>query len=191
MTLDASEFYKQDFETKRQLIRDYRKSKEEAEKQPATPAEGEAALIAAGGRKITGSQQDQLKWLFAGRAIFTVRNSKTGNRFTYSISKNKKDEKLFWVAVLRGPDNTSDYTPLGRIVNNDSGGTYLRNRSSRIGEDAQSHKVFAWFFQQLSAGTLPDFIEIWHAGRCGRCGRLLTVPESISRGIGPECASMF
>lgn len=27
-------------------------------------------------------------------------------------------------------------------------------------------------------------------GRCGRCGRRLTDPESIRRGIGPECAAL-
>jgi len=28
-----------------------------------------------------------------------------------------------------------------------------------------------------------------HEGKCGRCGRKLTVPLSIETGIGPECAS--
>ena len=31
-------------------------------------------------------------------------------------------------------------------------------------------------------------LEVWHEGRCGRCNRALTVPESIASGIGPECA---
>jgi hypothetical protein len=35
--------------------------------------------------------------------------------------------------------------------------------------------------------TNPD-LEIWHSGRCGRCSRRLTVPESIAAGIGPDCA---
>jgi hypothetical protein len=30
-------------------------------------------------------------------------------------------------------------------------------------------------------------LEVWHEGRCGACGRRLTVPESIERGLGPEC----
>jgi hypothetical protein len=32
---------------------------------------------------------------------------------------------------------------------------------------------------------------VWHEGRCGRCGRKLTVPESIESGFGPECASIL
>lgn len=31
--------------------------------------------------------------------------------------------------------------------------------------------------------------ELVAAGRCRRCGRLLTDPESVSRGIGPDCES--
>jgi hypothetical protein len=31
--------------------------------------------------------------------------------------------------------------------------------------------------------------EVYHEGRCGRCNRKLTVPESIETGLGPECAS--
>jgi hypothetical protein len=35
---------------------------------------------------------------------------------------------------------------------------------------------------------LPGGYKIHHEGRCGKCGRLLTVPESVETGIGPECA---
>jgi hypothetical protein len=34
---------------------------------------------------------------------------------------------------------------------------------------------------------LPESLEIWHEGSCLRCGRKLTVPESIESGYGPEC----
>jgi Family of unknown function (DUF6011) len=34
---------------------------------------------------------------------------------------------------------------------------------------------------------LPEGYRLHHEGRCGRCGRLLTVPESITSGYGPEC----
>ena len=35
--------------------------------------------------------------------------------------------------------------------------------------------------------TLQDFVEIWHEGKCGKCGRPLTVPSSIENGLGPSC----
>ena len=35
--------------------------------------------------------------------------------------------------------------------------------------------------------NLPEDISVYHSGRCGCCGRVLTDPEAISRGFGPEC----
>jgi hypothetical protein len=40
---------------------------------------------------------------------------------------------------------------------------------------------------KLKINTLPDFVEVWHEGFCGKCGKRLTVPNSIEIGIGPDC----
>jgi hypothetical protein len=31
---------------------------------------------------------------------------------------------------------------------------------------------------------------VWHEGSCARCGKKLTVPESIESGFGPECVKL-
>lgn len=51
-------------------------------------------------------------------------------------------------------------------------------------------KVFPWLWQKYvdPVRNLPSQIEVWHEGRCGACGRRLTVPESIANGLGPVCA---
>ena len=41
----------------------------------------------------------------------------------------------------------------------------------------------------VNDGPMPAELEVWHQGSCGKCGRPLTVPESIASGIGPVCAS--
>jgi hypothetical protein len=33
--------------------------------------------------------------------------------------------------------------------------------------------------------------KIWHRGFCAKCGKALTVPESILTGVGPDCAAML
>lgn len=49
--------------------------------------------------------------------------------------------------------------------------------------------AFGWLWGKLSSLTpLPANVTFHHAGRCGKCARLLTVPESIELGFGPECA---
>lgn len=122
---------------------------------------------------------DALKFIFAGKSIFTFVNTITGNRFTFKV-KQAKDSNLFFVSVLTGADV---YTYIGTLIS----GKYKHSAKSRISIDAQSTKVFAYVIFNMVNNTLKDFIEIWHEGKCGKCGRTLTVPSSIINGIGPEC----
>jgi hypothetical protein len=125
-------------------------------------------------------------FMLAGKATFTVVSGKTGTRFTYKVvAKTMNDGKvLHFVSVLTGSDNTSDYTFLGTIFDRAS---YRHGNRSPIGREAASAKAFAWTWERLTAGNLTG-ATIHHEGRCGRCNRALTVPESILSGFGPECA---
>lgn len=52
-------------------------------------------------------------------------------------------------------------------------------------------KGFAWFWRTLTSGReFPAGFEFWHEGRCARCSRRLTVPESVASGFGPECVKL-
>jgi hypothetical protein len=122
---------------------------------------------------------EALKFMFAGNSTATFVNTKTDNRFTFKL-KQKKDSNLFFVSVLTSSDV---YTYIGTVIN----GQFKHGRKSKINKDAQSVRVFEYVFKNLLSASLPDFIEVWHEGRCGKCGRTLTVPSSISTGLGPEC----
>jgi hypothetical protein len=129
------------------------------------------------GRKLKNS--DALKFIFAGKSIVTFMNTKTGNRFTFKV-KQAKDSNMFFVSVLTRPDS---YSYIGTCIE----GKFRHGRKSNISQDAQSVKVFDFVLAKLVAGTLPEFVEVWHEGHCGKCGRVLTVPKNINLGIGPEC----
>lgn len=129
-------------------------------------------------------------YILAGDARTTLVSRRTGTRYTYEVrAKRAPDGGGFatphFVAVLTGPDNTRDYQFLGSIFD---GATYRHGRKSQIAADAPSAKAWAWVWSRLAAGTLPAEVEVWHEGRCGRCGRALTDPASIASGIGPVCA---
>lgn len=129
--------------------------------------------------------KDALQFIFAGKSVFSVINPKTDNKFTFKVTKSKND-KFFFVKLLLG-ETVDTFTYLGCIGENG----YRHGKKSTIASDAQSTKVFEYVFNKLRTNTLPNFIEIWHNGRCGRCGRTLTVDESIDMGIGPECIKML
>lgn len=119
----------------------------------------------------------------AGNATLTLVSKETGNRFTFKI-RQKDQTTPHFVKLLCGSDNESDYQFLGSIFD---GHIYRHGKRSRIGMDAPSARAFEWFWKQVEQGRLSDKLEVWHEGRCGRCGRKLTVPSSIESGIGPIC----
>ena len=62
---------------------------------------------------------------------------------------------------------------------------------SHIRYDDHRQMGFAWLWRRITSNTaLPPKAEVWHEGSCGRCGRKLTVPESIENGLGPVCAGL-
>lgn len=142
-------------------------------------------------------------YMLAGNAKLTLVSKKTGTRFTYKVrlapnDEGKPDHKVPWfVSVLNGQDNENSFAFLGviwkRYVDDSKANhfyEYKHGVKSGFGPTAPSAKAFAWFFSNLlDLGTIQDSLEVWHEGTCGKCGRSLTVPESIERGIGPECAS--
>jgi hypothetical protein len=179
--------------------------------------------------------QNAGRFALAGNAIITmVRPQRTlingdtetvevERRFTYRIQRAKPKDgeedthRPWFVKVLSGPQNTSDYQYLGTIFSDKfSGGiTYRHGRKSKIHEGAASARGIAWFVRNLDrllelrvrlekiglfgreevealiadAEKSLNRLRFYHEGRCGKCARVLTVPASIELGLGPVCAA--
>ena len=128
------------------------------------------------------------RFLYAGNATFTLRSKKTGTRFTYKVS-HKKGGDVSFVSLLTGPDNRNDFRYLGLLPDDRAGEVrWIGKGKSCASHDAPSAKAFRYFLDYVWGRNDGKGLEVWHEGRCGRCGRKLTVPESIATGLGPECA---
>lgn len=129
------------------------------------------------------------QFILAGKAFFTLQNKETGNRFTYKVSKLDDDSKDMWfVSVLTGSDNDGSYTYAGIITGN----TFRLTAKSKMTLDALSVKGFNWLWNTVTNNApIPEKVEFYHAGKCGRCGRTLTTPESIESGFGPTCRGLI
>jgi len=125
------------------------------------------------------------QYITAGKAIFTVNNVETGNRFTYKVTKKENDDKscVYFVSTLTGPCNESNYSYIGLLTQN---GVFRHTTNSAVAVTALSFIAFKWLAANVSK-VIPTKVEIRHEGRCGRCGRKLTTPKSIDAGFGPEC----
>ena len=129
------------------------------------------------------------EFVLAGKAIFSVKNDK-GQHYTFKIIHQKGNDQfppVWFIFLLTGPDNTSDYTYMGKI--DAETGKVILTAKSKYSADSLPVKV-ADFGLRIIYGkqALPAGYGINHEGYCGRCARLLTVPESVESGIGPECA---
>jgi hypothetical protein len=127
--------------------------------------------------------EDPAAFMLGGKAYFTLRSTKTGTRFTYRVAA--ADNGGWFVSLLNGPDNWANYQYMGLIGGRDR--RFRLTAKSKMGADASSVRAFEWTWQRLSAGRPIDGVEVWHEGKCGRCGRKLTAPGSIESGFGPEC----
>jgi hypothetical protein len=154
-------------------------------------------LIANGATDMTKPIPAQLtsaqaigKFCLAGKAHITLVSLKTQARYTYKIT-GKDDGKVFFVSVLYGSDNESDYSYLGCIFPGEEGkpARFRWTKKSKLQPDDVRVKAFDFMWQRVEHGEqLPEQLQVWHEGKCCRCARLLTVPKSIASGIGPECA---
>jgi len=100
----------------------------------------------------------------------------------------KEEEVPYFINLLRGSDNERDFAYMG--VLRKPGVYFWTAASGKVGRQAPAYKALLWFLDAMRCGrlVLGYSLEVWHEGRCGRCSRKLTVPESIKSGYGSECA---
>ncbi len=150
----------------------------------------------ASGRSYPLGPEHARQFILGGRAIFTLAGEPRGEgtaRYTFRVSQAEPATEgpyagrpaAFFVSLLTGPDNTSEYTYVG-LLDPHTGNVRLTAKS-KYREDSTPVLAFRWFMRRVWAGrsVLPG--TLYHCGRCARCGRLLTVPSSIESGYGPEC----
>lgn len=129
--------------------------------------------------------------IFNGK--YTIRNREDGKHRTLEISTQAADAKFApgerVVALLTGPDNTADYTGFGFV--NENGIHVWKSKRGQVGKKSE----WEWYAEilwslALDGGFSPyaDRYEFLSEGRCIKCNRSLTTPESILSGIGPVCA---
>lgn len=128
------------------------------------------------------------------RATFTLQSARTGTRFTYRLRRER--DNFFFIDVLTGPENETDYSFVGTVQkivwrkSKESHWTFQYSGRSNIDNQQSSVLALDWFIERLNYATplQPTSIAFYYSGYCSVCGRMLTVPESLARGVGPKCA---
>jgi hypothetical protein len=116
--------------------------------------------------------------------IITVENPARGTHRTFRIETQPADAKFApgerILSLLIGADNGSDYLGIGFVK--DDGRVFLWKRY-------QTEQYYALVRVLQKVGHFRSIGLVYHfEGRCRKCNRTLTTPESIRSGIGPTCA---
>jgi|GEM_PF-6204379 len=109
-----------------------------------------------------------------------------GSHVTLRVRQwNGKASGHMVLSYLSGSNNEQDYTGMGDIQPN---GTLRYWRNYANGYERQKAAVAILF--GATSEELAKYGEAYamESGQCCRCGRTLTVPASLNRGMGPECA---
>jgi len=139
------------------------------------------------------------QFVLAGHSIFTIEipedyraknNLKPHYTFRvdYKAAEGKWKETWF-VKYLTGSDNTRDYSYLGLL--SIESGQVRTTAKSKLNDNSLVVKLLNRTLALIWADDITPMTEkgfgLHHEGRCGKCGRVLTTPTSISLGFGPEC----
>mgnify|MGYP006875944118 CR=1 FL=1 len=141
-------------------------------------------------------------YVTGGNAIFTLVSPATRRRYTYKMVRSKSSDRQYEIRLLQGDDLTSleawhfigrfyDELPLTanypRIWFKSYGWCYYPGHWITVRDGLlYSDQAIAWLLLRTSE-YLKKGCQFWMSDRCARCGRLLTVPESIKTGFGPKC----
>ena len=132
--------------------------------------------------------------LAAGQLTLTIKSKVTGEHITVKATCKAKNNAGQWKRVP-----FAQATHVFCIVPSSDGwgdriGTF-RPTTGFFYEDENADPKRVWAavkaLQYACTGEMHLQAEYAEADNCGRCGRQLTDPESIARGIGPECFGMM
>lgn len=137
------------------------------------------------------------------KARFSVTHPESQQRITFASQReqlvadreyepetDEEDDRFWKIGAMVGSSN-ENYEDFGVIKLEGGFPKFYWATQSRIAKDDKTIKVFSWLWKSLSQGVLPKSVEFFNEGKCCRCGRVLTVPESRSRGVGPVCARKY
>ena len=125
-----------------------------------------------------------------GRAkgtTMTIVNDATENRVAVRFRRPKGFNKTILVDVMTGSDNETSFKFVGSVpLMGDL--TYTQSQWVKAPQAKADIARVALnrAFAAVKKGDLLTY-RVLHEAVCARCGRKLTVPESIDSFMGPEC----
>lgn len=120
---------------------------------------------------------------YVADGYYTVVGPKGGHR-TLRVTTIDDNGTKQWLAYLSGADNVGDYKSIGFVNGNE-----VSLFSKYMGQYADIMAAARFLVKNVDKLDECGRQYAIRSGKCYRCNRLLTTPESVARGLGPICAS--
>lgn len=120
-------------------------------------------------------------FILGGNALFTIKSNVTGMHYTYRVRRSTKKPNIY---IIYLQNQQSIYCGYFSIYNK-SISYYKTKEKSTF--DQYSKQIIALLWVVKNSTQISGKVEVFHEGRCACCGRTLTDPVSIERGVGPDC----
>ncbi len=114
-------------------------------------------------------------------APFTIRSKKSGKDYTFKVSQVPfKDNNYIHIKVETEYLNFKymGWYRDGKIIN------------KKLEVDTPASQAVSWFLRQMFSNNFDNLnqsVDIFHLGKCLKCGKTLTDSNSIEVGFGPVC----
>lgn len=137
---------------------------------------------------------EALRFMLAGMSEFILISGKTGTRFIYKLDKRestkyKNGEKQYIYWLNTGEKNgTMTYAGVLFFDSNDSQFKFGKGARGNLTIGDIRVKSLLYVLNAFHKGKTNINVTVMHTGKCGKCGKRLTDPESIALGLGPKCA---
>ena len=128
------------------------------------------------------------KIVLAGKAALTIKNPVTGQHVKLKMRQRRdrstgKPSPCYFLYVALLADGDLGYNYAGAYFSDS--GRFKLGSNVKVGSRLDINSRF--LIRCISKPENLKDTEIEHAGKCCKCGRPLTHPESIRTGLGPEC----
>jgi hypothetical protein len=140
-------------------------------------------------------------FITAGKATFTLElphewasAHRCKPHYTYKVRKKVGNDgrPVFFVSILSGPNNESDYRYIGILTFD---GQVRTTAKSALHAESMPVRLLNRSLRLVWQGDATAMEEagfqLHHEGKCGHCGRKLSTPESLRTGFGPKCRGDF